>query len=171
MSFLTRWTLSCSPIIAWIFFWFVMLPLFSILHNSSVDVCLSVFGFQGTGCRSLCSDHFLWKRSSGDGEIRTHDPLLARQVLSQLSYTPKDWDEPLFRFSLWCYFVNNSSSIELLYIKMSGSHLLSHAVARIVPSAVKVLTVVFGMGTGVSPSRIATGQFYHCDLSISLTIK
>ena len=24
----------------------------------------------------------------GDGEIRTHDPLLARQVLSQLSYTP-----------------------------------------------------------------------------------
>ncbi len=29
-----------------------------------------------------------WKQSSGDGEIRTHDPLLARQVLSQLSYTP-----------------------------------------------------------------------------------
>ena len=27
--------------------------------------------------------------ASGDGEIRTHDPLLARQVLSQLSYTPK----------------------------------------------------------------------------------
>ena len=45
---------------------------------------------------------------------------------------------------------------------MSGSHLLSHAVARIVPSAVKVLTVVFGMGTGVSPSRIATRQIYRC---------
>ena len=26
--------------------------------------------------------------SSGDGEIRTLDPLLARQVLSQLSYAP-----------------------------------------------------------------------------------
>ena len=26
---------------------------------------------------------------SGDNEIRTHDPLLARQVLSQLSYTPR----------------------------------------------------------------------------------
>ena len=26
---------------------------------------------------------------NGDGEIRTHDPLLARQVLSQLSYTPR----------------------------------------------------------------------------------
>ena len=30
---------------------------------------------------SDCSD-------DGDGEIRTLDPLLARQVLSQLSYTP-----------------------------------------------------------------------------------
>ena len=27
---------------------------------------------------------------NGDGEIRTLDPLLARQVLSQLSYTPTD---------------------------------------------------------------------------------
>ena len=44
---------------------------------------------------------------------------------------------------------------------MSGSHLLSHAVARIVPSAVKVLTVVFGMGTGVSPKRIDAGNFEH----------
>ena len=26
---------------------------------------------------------------NGDEGIRTHDPLLARQVLSQLSYTPK----------------------------------------------------------------------------------
>ena len=30
----------------------------------------------------------LIKEPNGDGEIRTHDPLLARQVLSQLSYTP-----------------------------------------------------------------------------------
>ena len=28
--------------------------------------------------------------ANGDGEIRTLDPLLARQVLSQLSYTPMD---------------------------------------------------------------------------------
>ena len=66
--------------------------------------------------------------SHGDGEIRTLDPLLARQVLSQLSYTP----------------IN------------CGSLLLSHIVSNIVPSAVRVLTVVFGMGTGVSPGRIAT---------------
>ena len=30
----------------------------------------------------------LWLVASGDNEIRTRDPLLARQVLSQLSYTP-----------------------------------------------------------------------------------
>ena len=33
-----------------------------------------------TLCIALCQ--------RGDGEIRTLDPLLARQVLSQLSYTP-----------------------------------------------------------------------------------
>ena len=37
-----------------------------------------------------------------------------------------------------------------------GSHLSSHAVTSIVFSAVRVLTVVLGMGTGVSPGRIAT---------------
>ena len=64
----------------------------------------------------------------GGKGIRTPDPLLAGQVLSQLSYTPVG----------------------------SGGHLLSHAVSSIVPSAARVLTVVFGMGTGVSPGRIAT---------------
>ena len=33
---------------------------------------------------------------SGDEEIRTLDPLLARQVLSQLSYTPTDAGLPSF---------------------------------------------------------------------------
>ena len=33
--------------------------------------------------------------ANGDGEIRTLDPLLARQVLSQLSYTPiLIWQSP-----------------------------------------------------------------------------
>ena len=39
----------------------------------------------------------------------------------------------------------------------SGTHLLSHIVSNIVPSAAYVLTVVFGMGTGVSHKRISTG--------------
>ena len=34
----------------------------------------------------ICKSNF--HRFSGDGEIRTLDPLLARQVLSQLSYAP-----------------------------------------------------------------------------------
>ena len=47
------------------------------------------------------STYQLCKELSGDGEIRTHDPLLARQVLSQLSYTPIGF--PLFFFisSYW----------------------------------------------------------------------
>ena len=53
------------------------------------------------------STYQLCKELNGDGEIRTHDPLLARQVLSQLSYAP---------------------------IK-SGNHLLSHVVSNIVSSA------------------------------------
>ena len=35
--------------------------------------------------------------ANGDGEIRTLDPLLARQVLSQLSYTPTDAGLPFFK--------------------------------------------------------------------------
>ena len=34
--------------------------------------------------------------ANGDKGIRTLDPLLARQVLSQLSYTPKIWHPPIF---------------------------------------------------------------------------
>ena len=67
---------------------------------------------------------------SGDKGIRTLDPLLARQVLSQLSYTP---------------------------IK-NGILLCSHTVTSVVFSADHVLTVVFGMGTGVTHDRIDTGQ-------------
>ena len=36
----------------------------------------------------LCLRFFSKKVSGGDDGIRTHDPLLAGQVLSQLSYTP-----------------------------------------------------------------------------------
>ena len=55
---------------------------------------ISVFGFQGTTLtdisviQAFCLDYSRFKCLSGDGEIRTLDPLLARQVLSQLSYAP-----------------------------------------------------------------------------------
>ena len=48
----------------------------------------SVFGFQGANAGLNRLTGFCSQDPDGDGEIRTHDPLLARQVLSQLSYTP-----------------------------------------------------------------------------------
>ena len=98
-----------------------------------------------------------FKPVSGDNEIRTRDPLLARQVLSQLSYIPRPHkmgssglEPPTSRLS-------GVRSNRLSYKPIeSGIHLLSHAVSSIVPSAAYVLTVVFGMGTGVSPKRIIT---------------
>ena len=51
---------------------------------------------------------------------------------------------------------SRSDSLSALRKMDLGSHLLSHAVSSIVPSADQVLTIVFGMGTGVSPDRIAT---------------
>ena len=56
-----------------------------------------------------------------------------------------------------CPFIAHAA---LFFINKSGSHLLFHTVSSIVPSAVQVLTVVFGMRTGVTPARIATGQTY-----------
>ena len=51
----------------------------------------------------------------------------------------------------------------------SGSHLLSHTVSSAVPSAAWVLTIVFGMGTGVSPKRIATRNlcYFICSCRLS----
>ena len=43
----------------------------------------------------------------------------------------------------------------------SGARLLSHIVSNAVPSAACVLTVVFGMGTGVSHKRIETRNMVY----------
>ena len=48
------------------------------------------------------------------------------------------------------------------------SHLLSHIVSNTVPSAAYVLTIVFGMGTGVSHRRITTGEFRVTKVSAPL---
>ena len=57
------------------------------------------------------------------------------------------------------YLLLNLFEIDLFFID-SGSHLLSHTVSSAVPSAAWVLTIVFGMGTGVSPKRIATRKLW-----------
>ena len=43
----------------------------------------------------------------------------------------------------------------------SGNYLLSHTVARAVPSAQEGLTSVFGMGTGGSPPILSPENFYN----------
>ena len=43
-----------------------------------------------------------------------------------------------------------------------GSHLLSRTVSSKVPSAARALTIVFGMGTGVAPGRIAARKSVPC---------
>ena len=125
---------------------------------------------------------------SGDEGIRTLDPLLARQVLSQLSYTPifssclpltshkcvassylsREQDTELhilFRLGLSgleppTSRLSGARSNQLSYKPIcSGSHLPSRTVSSAVLSAGQVLTVVFGMGTGVTPDRIAARFF------------
>ena len=81
------------------YFWFVILGCLEYFLKEYFQLSLlyEVFNVQ----------QLSFLKVSGDGEIRTHDPLLARQVLSQLSYAP---------------------------IKFR-SHLLSHTVSSIVSSA------------------------------------
>ena len=65
-------------------------PLFMILSRYSFQYV--VFKVRGTPQAKLLS-------ANGDGEIRTLDPLLARQVLSQLSYAPVViWQPPTFPY-------------------------------------------------------------------------
>ena len=93
-------------------------------------------------------------------------------MLSQLSYTPKGlphtilslvWEmglsglePPTSRLS---GVRSNLLSYKPIFNFNSGGHLLSRTVSSEVPSAAWVLTVVFGMGTGVAPKRIATSNF------------
>ncbi len=69
------------------------------------------------------------KKKKADDRTRTDNLLITSQLLCQLSH---------------------------IGILDFGNHLLSQAASHQVPSTVWVLTVVFGMGTGVSPKRIVT---------------
>ena len=58
---------------------------------------------------------------------------------------------------------SNRLSYKPIFFFCFGGHLLSHTVSSAVPSAAQVLTIVFGMGTGVPPERIATKRFRLLD--------
>ena len=93
---------SVAPLASWFFFsWFhifryglgcLFSALLILIRNVSF---LPICGFQGTWRSFCCRLLRTLSGTSGDGEIRTLDPLLARQVLSQLSYTPTDAGRPL----------------------------------------------------------------------------
>ena len=86
----------------------------------------------------------------GDDGIRTHDPLLAGQVLSQLSYTPR----LNLRILLFSPFSQSSEWISPLRDCVS-TELSSRTVSRKVFSPLQSLTSVFGMGTGGPSAFVA----------------
>ena len=86
----------------------------------------------------------------GDDGIRTHDPLLAGQVLSQLSYTPIKMVCSLFSFLL-----TKGKQISLLSSVSVSTELSSRTVSRKVFSPLQSLTSVFGMGTGGPSAFVA----------------
>ena len=96
----------------------------------------------------------------GDDGIRTHDPLLAGQVLSQLSYTPILWGLPFLRrnskyfFTIHYYFLLQPWEAFTSHADV-GIELSSRTVSRKVFSPLQSLTSVFGMGTG-GPSAFVT---------------
>ena len=76
------------------------------------------------------------KVTHGDEGIRTPDPLLARQVLSQLSYTPKGvYFVGLRRLELPTSRLSGVRSNRLSYKPIFGDHLFSRVVSNRVPSA------------------------------------
>ena len=91
---------------------------------------------------------FLSHLDGGDDGIRTHDPLLAGQVLSQLSYTP----------ILLGFFFSGSGNGFIRSLSCVGIELFSRAASSKVFSPLQSLTSVFGMGTG-GPSAFVTPTF------------
>ena len=99
----------------------------------------SVFSFQGTEQKSRSA---VLHGISAEAPLRGPSPGLQ---LTRISHQGPGTSAPAL------------SSL-MRFINKSGSRLLFHTVSSIVPSAVQVLTVVFGMRTGVAPARIATRQ-------------
>ena len=83
----------------------------------------------------------------GDDGIRTHDPLLAGQVLSQLSYTP-------IKVCSFLHFLQDRGTV-FRSLSCVGIELSSRAASSQVFSPLQSLTSVFGMGTG-GPSAFVT---------------
>ena len=139
---------------------------FSYLLRFTFDLDVCICGFQGTSSflagfishqnlrtSFLTSDH--WSNQLYQQRFPAvsgwHASVGARSIF--ISTFPcflfGRWQPPALPHRLQCSTIGGA-----------GSHLLSHTVSSAVPSAALVLTIVFGMGTGVSPKRIATSSSY-----------
>ena len=120
------------------------------LQTNFLDVdtlrLFSIFGFQGTFLTEILS--VIQNQDFSQSWITGKTSLSKQRFPADTGYT----------FRCRSIFIG---SFPWTFLKGSGSHLLSHAVSSIVSSAASVLTIVFGMGTGVSPKRIATGNLRY----------
>ena len=66
-----------------------------------------------------------------------------------------------YLITIQIYVIRSTLSGLSCFFQKFGSHLSFHTVTSIVFSAAQVLTIVFGMGTGVTPRRIATKIRYY----------
>ena len=128
---------------------------------------ISVFDFQGTTHQFLIRCMIWTWKSLRDGS--NHSWIIfsrTQQHVLRAIWTDCSFD--CFCSHQWAEaFLSYDHYISRFFFFGSGSHLSSHTVASIVLSAVLVLTVVFGMGTGVTPKRIATGSFLLLQLVLS----
>ena len=120
------WLFTISiPRMSWYFIWYSMCSFQGTVSSLIFYICLTFMVLRHV-------DQLL--SVSGDKGIRTLDPLLARQVLSQLSYTPirvglNGLEPSTSRLS-------GVRSNQLSYNPIqSGSHLFCHTVTSIVSSA------------------------------------
>ena len=123
------------------------------IRYSYHQLIFSVCSFQGTlltDCLSVIRiQNFFWTLITGKPSVNSTALLMGLAAISCCSSLP------VFIFKL-----RQRICLRSFFFKFGG-HLLSHTVSSAVPSAVQVLTIVFGMGTGVTPERIATKKFCH----------
>ena len=93
---------SVAPLVGSFFFTHLSVCL-GCLSSILIFKILDLFQYAVFKVRYLPPAPIRSRSASGDGEIRTLDPLLARQVLSQLSYTPTDAGHPLSRLPLFVF--------------------------------------------------------------------
>ena len=120
--------------------------LINIYISINNDQFLSVFSFQGT------------EKINFTIVKLTLEPCFAGfRGLDMFCFIPRLSHQPSGTRNNFTLLISHRSC-DIWFINKSGSRLLFHTVSSIVPSAVQVLTVVFGMRTGVAPARIATRQ-------------